>query len=242
MDRKKYAYFIYNGKDSRNFGLKIKNNFSFPLPKKKLDFIEVPGREDPIIIDRESHSPIDVTFDVKLISDEEENLDQQIRRIGKWLRSSSDWTTLEFSGLQGVYLKAIHYEQLDVLEVLRNYGKAKIKFKCQPLKFKKSGDLWTECKKGTTFINHEEVSSKPLIYVKGRGSVKIDIGADSLEIKNIDNDIFIDCQTGEAWNNKGMQFDKIYTYPFPKLRPGRNVINWEGNVEDFQIKTRWVVL
>ena len=52
--------FTFNGVSSRNFNIKVKNSNHLSIPRRKLEFVEVQGRTDNLIIDEGCREMLDI--------------------------------------------------------------------------------------------------------------------------------------------------------------------------------------
>ena len=118
--------FIFNNKSSRVFNIKIKKSNHLSIPRKKLEFVEVQGRTDNLIIDEGSREMLDIEIEAYIDC---RDLDTYSYALGldNWLNSSSGYQDLIFN--DGIKLKAIFVGQIDFNEVVKNFNEILLQFK-----------------------------------------------------------------------------------------------------------------
>lgn len=118
--------FTFNGVSSRDFNIKIKQSNHLSIPKKKLEFIEVQGRTDNLIIDEGCREMLDIQLEC-FIDCRSENTRQYAIGLDNWLNSSAGYKELKFD--DGTILKAIFVGQIDFNEIVKNFNEIILQFK-----------------------------------------------------------------------------------------------------------------
>ena len=118
--------FTFNGVSSRDFNIKVKQSNHLSIPRKKLEFIEVQGRTDNLIIDEGCREMLDIQLEC-FIDCRSENTRQYAMGLDNWLNSSAGYKELKFD--DGTILKAIFVGQIDFNEILKNFNEIILKFK-----------------------------------------------------------------------------------------------------------------
>ena len=118
--------FTFNNKSSRDFNIKIKKSNHLSIPKRKLEFIEVQGRTDNLIIDEGSREMLDIEIEA-YIDCREDNTYSYALRLDEWLNSSNGYQDLIFD--DGVELKAIFVGQIDFNSITKNFEEILLQFK-----------------------------------------------------------------------------------------------------------------
>ena len=85
------AYFIYNGINSKDMGVILKELPPIIKPKRRMEIIQVPGRNGTLHIDENCYEPISISLECTLKS----NIDA--RSITNWL---TNFGTITFSDEQ----------------------------------------------------------------------------------------------------------------------------------------------
>ena len=118
--------FTFNNKSSRDFNIKIKKSNHLSIPRKKLEFIEVQGRTDNLVIDEGSREMLDIEIEAYIDC---RNLDTRsyVIQLDNWLNSSNGYQNLIFD--DGSILKAIFVGQIDFNEIVENFNEILLQFK-----------------------------------------------------------------------------------------------------------------
>ena len=125
--------FTFNNKSSRDFNIKIKKSNHLSIPKRKLEFIEVQGRTDSLIIDEGSREMLDIEIEA-YIDCRDLNTYSYALRLDEWLNGISGYSNLIFD--DGVELKAIFVGQIDFNSITKNFEEILLQFKAY-----REGDL-----------------------------------------------------------------------------------------------------
>lgn len=118
--------FTFNGVSSRDFNIKVKQSNHLSIPRKKLEFIEVQGRTDNLIIDEGCREMLDIQLEC-FIDCRSENTRQYAMGLDNWLNSSAGYKELKFD--DGTILKAIFVGQIDFNEIVKNFNEIILQFK-----------------------------------------------------------------------------------------------------------------
>ena len=118
--------FTFNNKSSRDFNIKIKKSNHLSIPRRKLEFIEVQGRTDNLIIDEGSREMLDIEIEA-YIDCRDSNSKTYALRLDEWLNGANGYSNLTFN--DGVTLKAIFVGQIDFDEVVKNFNEILLQFK-----------------------------------------------------------------------------------------------------------------
>lgn len=118
--------FTFNDISSRDFNIKIKESNHLSIPKKKLEFIEVQGRTDNLIINEGCREMLDIQLEC-FIDCRSENTRQYAIGLDNWLNSSAGYKELKFD--DGTILKAIFVGQIDFNEIVKNFNEIILQFK-----------------------------------------------------------------------------------------------------------------
>ena len=118
--------FTFNNKSSRDFNIKIKKSNHLSIPRKKLEFVEVQGRTDSLIIDKGSREMLDIEIEA-FIDCRGSNTKTYALRLDEWLNSTNGYSNLIFN--DGIELKAIFVGQIDFNSITKNFEEILLQFK-----------------------------------------------------------------------------------------------------------------
>ena len=118
--------FIFNGVSSKDFNIKIKQSNHLSIPRKKIEFVEVQGRTDNLIVDEGAREMLDIEIEAYIDCRKEDTYSYALR-FDEWLNSSSGYQNLIFD--DGTTLKAIFVGQIDFNEIVKNFNEILLQFK-----------------------------------------------------------------------------------------------------------------
>lgn len=118
--------FTFNGVSSRDFNIKVKQSNHLSIPRKKLEFIEVQGRTDNLIIDEGCREMLDIQLEC-FIDCRDLDTRTYASRLDEWLNSTNGYQDLIFD--DGTTLKAIFVGQIDFNEIVKNFNEIILQFK-----------------------------------------------------------------------------------------------------------------
>ena len=119
-------YFTFNNASSRDFNIKIKNSNHLSIPKKKLEFIEVQGRTDNLIIDEGCREMLDIEIEA-YIDCRDLDTKTYALRLDNWLNGINGYADLVFD--DNTTLKAIFVGQIDFNTIVKNFNEILLQFK-----------------------------------------------------------------------------------------------------------------
>ena len=118
--------FTFNNKSSRDFNIKIKKSNHLSIPRRKLEFVEVQGRTDSLIIDEGAREMLDIEIEAYIDCRNEDTYSYALR-LDSWLNSSNGYQNLMFD--DGAELKAIFVGQIDFNSITKNFEEILLQFK-----------------------------------------------------------------------------------------------------------------
>ena len=118
--------FTFNGISSRNFNIKVKNSNHLSIPNRKLEFVEVQGRTDNLIIDEGCREMLDIELEVYIDCRNADTI-TYANKLDEWLNEPVGYQNLLFD--DGTKLKAIFVGQLDFNSIVTNFNEVLLQFK-----------------------------------------------------------------------------------------------------------------
>lgn len=231
--------FVFNYKNSKDFGLYISGGGTYGAPARNYDTIAVPGRNGLLYIDNNRYDNVDVVYKGSFIF---ENYDQNMRAMRSWLLSPAGYTRLEDTYHPDEYRMAVFKGPIDPDTWYDlTAGQFDLTFDCKPQRFLKSGEPEYPIAQDSVLYNPTQFKALPLIETWGVGSftingVRISIGVDY-------RPTYIDCELQTAYGGSAVKVncnnyltltDKV----FPSLDPGANEIKL-GSLTKMSIIPRW---
>lgn len=224
--------------------LYIENDVAFPSPEADVEFVEVLGRDGDVAIDNERLKSTNFSLPIRLKLPPNKDINKVATDISNWLKGEIGWFPLRFSGSPDYEYIAMMYEQFDVQETLKQYGRTVLTFRLQPYK-RRIGQKTLIVTNGTTLSNTESRKAKPLIHIEGTGDINFkNNDEDWLKLRSVDRHITVDSDLMSVYKNDEPQYNKMIDMKpmFPLLYKGNNKITWTGNVTRVEIQPRWEVI
>ena len=125
--------FIFNNKSSKDFNIKIKKSNHLSIPRKKLEFVEIQGRTDNLVIDEGSREMLDIEIEAFIDCRNSDTYSYALM-LDNWLNGSVGYQDLIFD--DNTTLKAIFVGQIDFNEIVNNFSEILLQFKAY-----REGDL-----------------------------------------------------------------------------------------------------
>ena len=191
-------YLIYDGVDSRDFGVFISGDGAFNAPARRGEMITIPGRNGYLFMDEGVFENIEVEYPAFIGTGYERVFRQKLGDFRSALTSRGNYKRLtdtyhpdEFR--LGVYLSGLETEP----ENITRAGKFTLKFDCKPQRFLVSGEVPHIFTRNGIITNPTIFASYPIIKVTGNGTVGI--GDYIFKVKNNTTTIIIDTELMESY-------------------------------------------
>ena len=117
--------FTINNKTNKDFNFKVKASNHLTKPKKKLEFISIPGRTGDLILDEGARENFNLVIE-GYIDARETNLKTLCDSLDNWLNSTIGYQTITFD--DGIVLKGVLISEIDPVEVVKNFGELSLEF------------------------------------------------------------------------------------------------------------------
>ena len=221
----KKFYLIFNNKKNTDLNLDIIKRPNFPTLTKNYEVYNVTGRNGGLyeFIGYEDRI-IEIEFNLL----ERNNINNEIRRIRKWLDRVED-NKLAFSDDLQYFFKVKHIEYEVIERELNILGKFKVTFICDSFSYDFNSQKEIEVTNNSNIVNIGDFESKPILTLFGNGTTKLTIN-DSEILLNVGQEIILNSELELCYrNNFEMQNSKM-AGNFPILKLGSNNIKWTGNI------------
>ena len=117
--------FTINNKTNKNFNFKVKSSNHLLRPKKRLEFISIPGRTGDLILDDNSRENFNLVIE-GYIDGRKSSLKTLTEQLDSWLNSTAGYQNITFD--DGTVLKAVLISEIDPVEVVKNFGELTLEF------------------------------------------------------------------------------------------------------------------
>ncbi|MBQ6321108.1 hypothetical protein IJI17_02745 [Candidatus Saccharibacteria bacterium] len=178
-----YPGFIFDGENSRNYGVYITDVSVFGTPEREVELLTIPGRNGDYALDKGRWANITVRYECALPTEDPADFVAGVAAFRNMLASRIGYKRLEDEINTTEYRMALFSAGIDVNTLNKEAGTFAVDFECKPQRFLKSGEEPVEGTNPLTITNPTLYPSKPMIEVDGYGT--IDINGNEIEIVDI---------------------------------------------------------
>ena len=178
----RYEGFIFDGENSRNYGIYVQDVKVFGAPTRDVEMISIPGRDGEFALDKGRFNNIQVVYTCALGADTQTDFNTGVSDFRNWLASRKGYKRLEDEINTTEYRMAVFKDGLDVSTLNKETGTFEVTFDCKPQRFLKSGETAVTVTSGAAVTNPTLFESSPLLMVDGYGN--IDINGETINIDN----------------------------------------------------------
>ncbi len=225
----KNRFFIFNGINSFNKGIILKNHPIITKPKLRDDGIVIDGRNGKLYYADKIYDSYTRTLECAIITD-----DYDIRDIISWLNGSGE---MIFSDEPDKFYKVNIINQIDFTNIADKIHEFPLIVDIQPFAYSLEENTIEVTENTTIQIENSTVNVKPKIKIYGTGDVTLNINNKSQIIYNIDEYIELDSELEIAYKDYQNKNPLVYGEYF-ELNPGDNYIDFLGDVTKIEIKYR----
>lgn len=170
----RYPGFIFDGENSRDYGVYITDVEVFGAPKRKVQMISIPGRNGNYALDEGSFENIPVKYKCVLGAGTEEDFNNGISDFRNWLASKVGYKILSDEINLGEYRKGVFLEGMEVPTLNKKTGTFEIVFDCMPQRWLDDASaLPVEMASGDDIFNPTLFDASPLLSVWGYGDINL---------------------------------------------------------------------
>lgn len=229
--------FNFGSKNSYDdFGILISKRPSIPSPKRRVNTINIPGRDSNLIFDEKTYE--DITLTVECSVKDKENLANKIDDIKGWLFETGQ-SDLTFSFQDDRKYIAQVVNAIDFKQIYKCFGEFPIIFNCRPFKYAIENNIINIIKTGTSVKNLGTIESEPIITIYGSGDIVFKVNDQEVSIKGITEKVILNSIIQDCYDDKGNNLNGKMSGEFLKLKPGENIIEWSGNVTKLELLPNW---
>lgn len=249
--------FYIDGVDARKFGICLQKPVEFSEAVPVIERQSIPGRNGDLIFDTGSYENRTGTAQCFCLK---RNVEKEIGPAGSFFMGKKGYRRLETSDDPDHFWLARVENSPAIAQRIRTLAPFEISFDCKPQRFVKSGENKMFFSYSSVFLrvniyNPFGFPARPLIHAHWGDSQETNsvgftfIGQTESIVKEksvyangiTENDLYIDCDIHDAYNENGNQNKNISLYEFPSLDPGENsfVVVGSENLEYVEITPRW---
>ena len=227
-------YFVFGNINALDYGIYAANKNQFEGAGKRIEIIQIPGRNGTLGISDGTFENINITYETYIKSQIEAN----IAGLRGALGSISGYARLADSFEPDIFMKARYVEPFTVKGSDRKSAAIDISFDCDPRRFLKSGERAKTYTSASQLKNPTRYEALPLIRAYGIGTLTVSGTAITITAANEYTDI--DSETEEAYKGASSCNNNIILTngEFPSLKEGLNEISFTG-LSKVEITPRW---
>lgn len=229
-------YFIYDGLDSRDYGIWIFDMTTDTGAELQQEKISVPGRDGDLTIGSSrlanvTHRYMGVIY---------QNFESNLQAFRDAMAAKRGYLELTDSLHPGEVYRALYSMVFDpTIPRGRSMGKFAIEFDRKPQRWLASGQSASSVASGDTLTNPTSQKARPLIHVVGYGTLYV--GSHAVTISQGYAYVDIDCDMMDCYHGTD-NANELVTFgdgEFPVLEPGENGITYSGNITSVSITPRY---
>lgn len=232
----------FNGIRSSAVGVIVERYPDRPIPRRKYEKFQVPGRSGDIIAFEDAWDNIVQRYEI-YVSAETQGLPIVAAAAARWLQAPG-YCRLEDEYDRDVFRRAAFVGPLDLANILNSFGRATIEFDCDPRRFLKSGAQPVAMTNGGKLTSPTGFAALPIIRISGSGAGTLTVGGVTVSLTETDG-VTLDCEEQDCTRTVGgvvSNFNSGMTGAFPALGAGVTEISWTGGVTAVEIVPRWWTL
>ena len=228
--------FYLDGIDAQSAGIYLQKPIVFSEAVPNIESKTIPGRNGDLIFDTGSYKNRSGSASCFCL---QEDVETAISSAGRFLMRKKGYRRLETSDDPNHYWMA-RVENSPQMEMrIRVLAPFDISFDCKPQRFLKSGENAVVFTASGSLSNQYGQVALPLITLYGQGAGTLTIGSCVVEVIGLDEVLYLDSDTQNAYNNNGNQNMNINAPTFPTLPDGETQITFSGGIERVEIVPRW---
>ncbi|QGG47354.1 distal tail protein Dit [Heliorestis convoluta] len=229
--------FTFDGKESyKDFGLVIVKRPTLPSPKRRVHFMDIPGRHSAVRYDEKTYEDITVLVECALLA--RKNLVNRLDAIKGWLFAAGE-SDLIFSFQDDKKYRAQVVNAIDFTQVYRYASTFPILFHCRPFKYALVNNMITITASGQDVYNPGTVESEPVLTIFGQGNVTVTINGERIELFDVNGKIIVNAELKDCYDDALQNRNNQMAGNFPILKRGDNHITWTGNVQKIELLPNW---
>ena len=228
--------FYLDGIDAQSAGIYLQKPIVFSEAVPNIESKTIPGRNGDLIFETGSYKNRSGSASCFCL---QEDVEGAVSSAGRFLMRKKGYRRLETSDDPNHYWMA-RVENSPQMEMrIRVLAPFDISFDCKPQRFLKSGENAVVFTASGSLSNQYGQAALPLITLYGQGAGTLTIGSCVVEVIELDEVLFLDSDTQNAYNNNGNQNMNINAPTFPTLPDGETQIAFSGGIERAEILARW---
>ena len=233
--------FIFGGLDSYiDFGIVIAKRPNIPAPKRRVSYIDIPGRDSSLRYDEATYEDVTIAVECGIKG---LNIPESLDAVKGWLYAAGE-SDLIFSFQPDRKYRAQVVNAIDFKQGYRISSQFVILFNCRPFKYSVSNDpVIITSGLGSSLPNQGTVNSRPVIKAYGAGDGSFTIKGRQVLLSGITSgNIILDSELEETYYlqaGEPVNASNNMSGEFPVLDTGNNIITFTGGLTRLEITPNW---
>lgn len=168
-----YGKIIFGDVDSSEYGIYTSGEGVYNAPERAVEYVNVPGRNGAIALDRGRYENISITYPALLLEDDQEKFREKLSAFRNAILSQKGYQRLEDSYHPDEYRMGVYASGLEVSNMFRKMrgGEFSLTFNCKPQRWLTVGDYPIPVDSGDVLDNPTLFDSGPMLEIEGYGSI-----------------------------------------------------------------------
>ena len=229
-------YFIFNGVDSRDLGLYVKDIPFDMMASRRVDTLVLPTIDGTLYRDNDTYESYTLSIECIL---KDSLTTENVKKIKNTFKVGKG--DLILSTRPNNIYKAVLKSQLNFTEMLQYTGSCLLTFEIQPFSFITEGQNAIKVTKNMTIKNLGNYSSNPLFKaVGGNGLVTINVNGHTMAFKGVNSTFYVDCELEDVYGDGGKNLNNFMDLEsdFISLPTDSFTVTYTGLTELY-ITPRW---
>lgn len=180
----RYEGFIFDGQNSRNYGVYVTDVEVFGAPVRNVEMIQIPGRNGAYALDNGFYENIQVTYKCAMGCESQADFNAGISAFRNMLASRIGYKRLEDEINTDEYRMACFHGGISVPTLNKDTATFDVVFDCKPQRYLKSGESVISIGTSKTLTNPTLYNAHPLLSFTASGAGTININNDTISVTN----------------------------------------------------------
>lgn len=214
------------------------------FPERDVEKISVPGLSGDVVKDNGRYKNVPIPYKCAFLPEDDQTMRHDAIYVIAALQPTAEYRRLENTYDPDHFRMARVYSNITLKSLVEQIGTFQLQFDCKPQRFLKMGEHPISLNAPTTLHNPTLFPAKPIITIYGAGAGTVTVGARTVVVKSITDQITLDCDIQNAYRQAGEGTPEnmnthISAPEFPQLLAGKNPVSWSGDIERVEIIPRW---
>lgn len=236
------SVFRFKDIECREYGVIITSPPVIPIAEYDEEQIAIPGRDGTVTRSNNRFKPVVISYDISW-QNKYNRTEQRARAVKAWLCGDPRSGILSDTYDPNYFRKARYNGPADIENYLLRAGRVTVSFTCHPFKFSYLGQQSVSIgQSGDSLVNPEAFTARPYMRVSG-ASGSLYVNNETIIFRSIDGYTEIDSEARQVFKGSVNKSGTVQMgADFPVLKPGENVIQWDGGITQVEIIPRWCTL